>query len=111
MPNYDWKKIREMLEDVVDDEALQFNVESLYHLLRRFRPDLPFNFNKYIAECKECDGVEFIERQEVVHRIFKNELDEGKKLKFVSYLLHHFHKHQLNPKKLHKLENYLDENR
>ena len=111
MSNYDWEKIESMLEKLIEDEAMKFNEESLYHLLRRYKPQLPFNFNKYITECKECLGVDFIQRRVVIYEILRDEFDEDLKVEFLSYLLYHFHKMKLHLKNLHELENYLDKNK
>jgi hypothetical protein len=111
MSNIDWKKIGKMVEKIVEDDALEFNEESLYQLMRRYKPELPFHFGKYISECKECIGVDFIKRRDIIDKIFNDEFNEEAKLEFIGYLLYHFHKIKLCPSKLHKLENYLDENR
>ncbi len=111
MSNYNWVKIGDMVEGLIQDDPVDFNEEATYHLLRRYKPELPFSFDKYINDYKNELGVDFIKRREALKKIIMEEFDADTKIEFISYVLYYFHKRKLNRKKLRELENYLDENR
>ena len=110
MSNYNWVKIGEMLQELIQDNTMDFNEEATYYIMRRYNPELPFSFERYINSYREELGLEFVQRKEVLKKIFMD-YDVDTRLKLLNYLLYFFHKRKVNRVKLRELENYLDDNR
>lgn len=110
MGKYNWPKISEMICDLYTEDSSSFSEESQYCLLRRYNPELPFSFERYLKLYKEEYKLKFVERSRVLQDIFM-ELAEDTRLDIINYVLYYFHKRRLNKRKLIELENYLDENR
>ncbi|WP_319204431.1 hypothetical protein [uncultured Ilyobacter sp.] len=110
MSNYNWVKIGEMMQKLIEDNTVDFNEEATYCIMRRYNPELPFSFDRYIKTYKDELGIDFVQRKEVLAKIFLN-YDVDTRLKLLNYLLYYFHKSKVNRIKLKELENYLDENR
>ncbi|WP_319371231.1 hypothetical protein [uncultured Ilyobacter sp.] len=110
MSNYNWVKIGEMMQGLIQDNTIDFNEEATYYIMRRYNPELPFSFDRYIKNYKDELGLDFVQRREVLKKIFMD-YDVDMRLKLLNYLFYYFYKRKVNRIKLKELEDYLDDNR
>lgn len=110
MSNYNWVEIGEKIQNLFAEDTVDFNEESTYCLMRRYNPELPFSFERYIRLYKEDKGLKFVERREILGSIFMD-LDVEKRLEMVNFILYYFHKRKINRRRVNELEDYLDLNR
>ena len=110
MSNYNWVEIGERVQNLFSEDTIDFNEESTYCLMRRYNPELPFSFERYIKLYKEDRGLKFIERRTILGDIFMN-LEVEKRLELINFALYYFHKRKLNRRLVKDLEDYLDLNR
>lgn len=110
MSNYNWVEIGEKMKHLFTEDIIDFNEESTYCIMRRYNPELPFSFEKYIKMYKEEKGVSFVERRTILGDVFMN-LEVEKRLELINFILYYFHKRKLNKRKVADLEKYLDDNR
>lgn len=98
------------MRDLCTEHTTDFNEDSTYCIMRRYNPELPFSFDKYVKVYKKERGLSFIERRVVLDDIFLN-LETEKKFSFINFILYYFHKRKLNRKKVLDFEKYLDDNK
>lgn len=110
MSNYNWVEVMEKMQKLFIEDTVDFNEESTYCLMRRYNPELPFSFERYIKLYKDDKGVRFVERKQILHDVFMD-LDVDKRLELVNFILYYFHKRKLNRRRVNELEDYLDLNR
>ena len=110
MSNYNWVEIGEKIQKLFTEDIVDFNEDTTYCIMRRFNPELPFNFERYIKMYKEEKGLTFVERRTILGDVFMN-LDVEKRLEMINFILYYFHKKRLNKRWINELEDYLDNNR
>jgi len=110
MSNYNWVEVMEKMQTLFVEDTVDFNEESTYCLMRRYNPELPFSFERYIKLYKSDKGVKFAERKQILNDVFMD-LDVDKRLELVNFILYYFHKRKLNRRRVNELEDYLDLNR
>jgi|GEM_PF-2688273 len=110
MSNYNWLEIGERIQNLFTEDTLDFNEEATYCLMRRYNPELPFSFERYIKMYKNERNLKFIERRTILGDIFM-EMDVDKRLELINFILYYFHKRKLNRRRVMELEDYLDANR
>ena len=110
MTNENWLEVKEKLHGLFKEATVDFNEESTYCLMRRYKPELPFSFERYIKMYKEERNLNFVERRTILGDIFMA-LEEEKKMELINFILYSFHKRRVNKRKVIELEEYLDNNR
>ena len=109
MSNYNWIKIVEKLQNLFAENIVDFSGESTYSLLKRYKPELPYSFERYIKLYKKERGLQFIEQREILKDIFMD-LEVEKRLEMINFALYYFHKRKVNKRLVNELEDYLDLN-
>ncbi len=110
MSNYNWVEVLKKLQNLFAEDVIDFNEDATYCIMRRYNPELPFSFEKYIKLYKKEKNLKFVERRKILGNIFI-EFDVEKRLELINFVLYYFHKRKLNRRKLRELEDYLDFNR
>lgn len=105
-----WKKLIDLICEINKNNFEVFNANIIYHYFRRFKKDLPFNFEKYIENVKKEKKVKFLRRTDVLWEIF-SEFSLEIKEEIINYLLYKFHQHNASKKRILELEEFLDRNR
>ncbi len=105
-----WGHVRDLMHEINKNNYEVFNDNVIYHYFRRFKKELPFNFDKYVNELKKTKKTKFIKRSDVLKEIFLSFPTEVKE-DIVNYYLYKFHQHKVSKRSLLDLEKYLDENR
>ena len=65
-----WKKLIDLICEINKNNFEVFNDNIVYHYFRRFKKDLPFNFEKHIENMKKKKKVDFLRRTDVLWEIF-----------------------------------------
>jgi hypothetical protein len=105
-----WRHVGDLMHEINKDNSEVFNDNVTYHYFRRFKKELPFNFDKYVNDLKKVKKTKFIKRSDVLKEIFLSFSTEVKE-DVVNYYLYKFHQHKVSRRRLLDLEKYLDDNR
>jgi hypothetical protein len=105
-----WGHVIELMHEINKDNSEVFNDNIVYHYFRRFKKELPFNFELYISELKKEKHTAYLKRGDILKQIFASFSVETKE-DILNYYLYKFHQHKVSKRKLLDLENYLDNNR
>jgi hypothetical protein len=108
--NEKWGKVRDMMGEINKSNYEAFNDNIIYHYFRRFKKDLPFNFEKHVSDLKKSKKTTFVKREDILKEIFLSFSIETKE-DIINYYLYKFHQHKVSKRRLLALEKYLDENR
>ena len=105
-----WEKVIDLMSEINKNNFESFNDNIVYHYFRRFKKDLPFNFERCVDNVKKEKGTKFLKRTDVLREIFMNFPLETKE-DVVNYYLYKFHQHKVSKSRILKLEEFLDNNR
>jgi len=105
-----WEKVMELVSEINKNNFEDFNDNIVYHYFRRFKKELPFNFEKHLENMKKEKNTNFLKRSDVLTGIF-SDLPLEIKEDIVNYFLYKFHKCKASKKRVLKLEEFLDNNR
>jgi len=105
-----WEKVLELVSEINKNNFEDFNDNIVYHYFRRFKKELPFSFEKHLANVKKQKNTSFLKRTDVLREIFSDfSLDTREDI--VNYFLYKFHKCKVSKKRILKLEEFLERNR
>lgn len=105
-----WEEVLKLVSEINKNNFEDFNDNIVYHYFRRFKKELPFNFERHLSNIKKKKQTKFLKREEVLREIF-SDFSLEKREDIVNYFLYKFHKHKASKKRILKLEEFLDMNR
>ena len=105
-----WEKVMELVSEINKNNFEDFNDNIVYHYFRRFKKELPFSFERHLANMKKEKNTKFLKRSDVLREIF-SDFSLGTREDIVNYFLYKFHKCKASKKRILKLEEFLDNNR
>ncbi|MEI6856463.1 hypothetical protein [Psychrilyobacter sp.] len=105
-----WEEVMELVSEINKNNFEDFNANIVYHYFRRFKKELPFNFEKHLENVKREKKTNFLKRSDVLRGIF---LDFPLEIKedIINDFLYKFHRHKASKRRILKLEEFLDNNR
>lgn len=105
-----WEKVMELVSEINKNNFEDFNDNIVYHYFRRFKKELPFSFERHLANMKKEKNTKFLKRSDVLREIF-SDFSLDTKEDVINYFLFKFHKYKASKKRILKLEEFLDNNR
>jgi len=105
-----WEKVMELVSEINKNNFEDFNDNIVYHYFRRFKKELPFSFEKHLANTKREKNTNFLKRTDVLRGIFSDfslEIRED----IINDFLYKFYKCKASKKRILTLEEFLDNNR
>ena len=105
-----WEKVMGLIHEINKNNFEGFNDNIVYHYFRRFKKELPFNFEKHIENMKREKKTKFLKRSDILREIF-SDFSLTTKEDVINDLLYKFHQHKASKRRILKLEVFLDNNR